>query len=487
MSTSTEDPFVAPAGDLFTEPPTDAVPEQGEEPRPSAEIEVVPPSQPAGFLTFRPHQDHFTPAQSEALRGIVNFDPLRTPSSHPHIKVFMHVCQMRALDPWAREAYLIRRGSGNYESFTIQVGIDGYRKMAQRTGRFIRRVGIYWSGGDDDDNVVDSPWWRFDPDEGAYDRVWVKVWLRDEPPKAARVVIEHYDDNDNVVRTEGLALWKFYAPYNPKWEGRGDSRRKVRDADGNDVLELSEMWAKGGPHMLGKCAEAQALRAAFPAAMSGIYTHEEMHRADAEEQQRLQEDRDLERQAKYQQAVQGRKARPEGQTVTVVRGDVVQSSSDREAPGEAPAGPLLGVGEQAEALREDIIDAHLIEDDPEVQEPPRVDPERVVKDTLAAQFSADDVPDPDQDDILRGEVDAVARFYGVPTEVIVRRTAQAVGVPYAQWSLSQLHEYAVHMRENVIGTMREKNIGRADVYALVPPGGIVPDVTVVGLEPPRPE
>ena len=47
------------------------------------------------------------------------------------------------------------------------------------------------------------------------------------------------------------------------------------------------MWTKGGAHMLAKCAEALAIRMAFPSRTSGIYTHEEMHRADQIEADRL--------------------------------------------------------------------------------------------------------------------------------------------------------------------------------------------------------
>lgn len=239
----------------------------------------------AGSLTLRPRQTKLDPEQKAALVAI-GIDVANDPGVIPHLRAFMHMCQIRGLDPWAREAYLIGRGQGNNRKYTMQTGIDGYRKMASSTGRFIRVKEVLWTGQDDDP----ESWWR--DERGVMRRVWWDQWPASKGyPGSAKVVIEHYDDAGNITETEAVADWSMYAPFTDEWTWHPSERgKKVYKTDpdtGERVQTLNDMWKKGYAHMLAKCAEALAYRKAFPARLSGIYTHEEMHRLDQAEQQRV--------------------------------------------------------------------------------------------------------------------------------------------------------------------------------------------------------
>lgn len=126
----------------------------------------------------------------------------------------------------------------------MMTSIDGLRLVARRTGKYQGRTDPQWMGADG---------------------VWVDAWIQDTHPLAARVYVQHADDPAPI---SGLALWAEFAQYT----GRGDNRR------------LRKMWdskAGGKPsHMLAKVAEAIALRAAFPAELSGFYTEDEINTAD---------------------------------------------------------------------------------------------------------------------------------------------------------------------------------------------------------------
>lgn len=155
------------------------------------------------------------------------------PAPRPIIEAFAQTVARTQLDPIARQIYCIERGG----KYTISVGIDGARLVAQRTGEYAGQKPIEWT---------------------ADGKEWVEVWLDTEPPKAARCGVMRQGFTEPLY---AVATWSGYAPY---FSGR-----------------LSPMWNQHGPLMLGKCAEMLALRKAFPMELSGIYLPEEMDSASS--------------------------------------------------------------------------------------------------------------------------------------------------------------------------------------------------------------
>ena len=147
--------------------------------------------------------------------------------SQGDLGVFLHFCQRTGLDPFARQIYMINRGG----RCTIQSSIDGLRIVAQRSGNYGGQTITEWCGTDG---------------------VWKDVWLESTPPAAARVGV-YYKDTPNA--TYATAKFDSYNANSPIW-------KKMPDL------------------MIAKCAEALALRKAFPQDLSGVYTAEEMEQAE---------------------------------------------------------------------------------------------------------------------------------------------------------------------------------------------------------------
>ena len=147
--------------------------------------------------------------------------------------LFMTIAQRRRLDPFAKQIWcVLRKGE-----MSVQTAIDGFRLIAQRTGEYDGQGKPLWCGGDG---------------------VWKDVWLSDNPPAAAMVLVYRKGVSHP---SPGIAHLKSYAAY-------------------DDKARLQAKWAQMPEHMLAKCAEALALRKAFPEDLSGLYTDDEMEHAD---------------------------------------------------------------------------------------------------------------------------------------------------------------------------------------------------------------
>ena len=175
-------------------------------------------------------QNQFTPEQTKMLR-----DTICKGATHEEFKLFTYVCSRTQLDPFMKQIYPVKRWDKKVgrEVMTMQTSIDGYRLIAERTGKY-------------------------------------------SPGREPTFV---YDENGNVVSATAyvkkmtadgtwheIAATAFYSEY------------VQRNKDGKPT----QFWQQMPHNQLSKCAEALCLRKAFPADLSGIYTQEEMSQADVE-------------------------------------------------------------------------------------------------------------------------------------------------------------------------------------------------------------
>lgn len=175
-------------------------------------------------LVARPEQGGMSDEQVALIKRTI-----ARGASDDELRLFLGQCQRTGLDPFNREIYWIKRGA----NASTQVSIDGFRVIAERTGEMDGQE-VVWCGKDGQ---------------------WLDVWIDDAPPVAARVLVYRKGCSRPFP---GIAKFKEYNAGGP-------------------------MWQKMPANQLAKCAEALALRKAFPRQLSGLYTPDEMAQADNRE------------------------------------------------------------------------------------------------------------------------------------------------------------------------------------------------------------
>ena len=174
---------------------------------------------------------------------------------------FMHVAAQLGLDPLRKQiyAFVFNKDKPDSRRMSIVVGIDGFRSVAKRSGEYRPDTR--------------APRFTYDPE------------LKNDATNPLGLVSAEVSvfqwSHDAWHEVTAVAYWDEFAPIvdGGDWQENERGKRFFKK-DGTRMLDpKKDAWRKMARIMLSKCAEAQAIRRAWPEDLSAIYSDEEMDRA----------------------------------------------------------------------------------------------------------------------------------------------------------------------------------------------------------------
>lgn len=168
-------------------------------------------------------------------------------ASDDELRLFLQVCKGANLNPFLKQVFLVPRWDAKEgrEVRAIQVSIDGFRAIAEEGGGYAGNEDAVF--GEEKEIEYESG-----PDSK-------KVKHKIIAPESAKVTVYKIVEGQRYPFT-ATARWSEYYP----------------------GAKMGFQWHIRPYLMLGKCAEALALRKAFPKLLSGMYAQEELDRGQSE-------------------------------------------------------------------------------------------------------------------------------------------------------------------------------------------------------------
>lgn len=173
----------------------------------------------------------YTPQEVELIKNTI-----ATGSTDNELKLFLYQAKRTQLDPLAGQLHFTKYNTKSGPKVSFITSIDGYRLIAERTGQY--------AGNDD---------YSFNDNKSQYE----VLKSGDKRPLTATATVYRLVHGERVPFTSTV-VWDSYYP--------GPNKGFI--------------WDKMPFLMLGKCAEAIALRKAFPQELGGLYTSEEMDQSE---------------------------------------------------------------------------------------------------------------------------------------------------------------------------------------------------------------